>query len=112
MPTIVNGRAEDYALLGRADGLSGQFAAEDRLFGLEDLNHKDSLASDHSVRTAPIFTRDALDVVGEIGLPQRAVYGSVISQHAPGFPTRLSDPKVYINTNAPFSALICGVQVR
>lgn len=68
-------------------------------------------AADHSVTTAPIFTRDALDVVGVDILPQRALYGRVISQHAPGFPRTIKDPKVYVNTNAPFSGLVCGVQV-
>jgi hypothetical protein len=86
--------------------------AEDDLLGLEEATGDDGFAADHSVRTAPIFTRDALDLVGEAVLPQRALYGRVLGQHAPGFPTHLHDPKLYINTNAPFSALVCGVQVR
>jgi hypothetical protein len=112
LPTTVDGSDAGRILLGVPEGRSDKFAAEDQLFALEEFNDEDSLSRDHSVRTAPVFTRDALSIVGEIGLPQRAMYGRVISQHAPGFPTELSDPKVYINTNAPFSALICGVQVR
>jgi hypothetical protein len=42
--------------------------------------------------------------------PQRAVIGSIVSQHAHGFPKTTSNPKLYLNVNTPFSALICGVQ--
>jgi hypothetical protein len=86
--------------------------AEDELLALDEVTGNNAQAADHSIRTAPIFTRDALDVVGEGVLPQRALYARVLGQHSPGFPTNLMDPKLYINTNAPFSALVCGVQVR
>ena len=66
----------------------------------------------HTFRSAPIFTGDAFEMGGGDIMPQRAVYGSVISQHATGFPRKVNSPKLFINTNAPFSALVCGVQVR
>ena len=85
---------------------------EDEILAYENVQgDADGNAVDHSVITAPIFTRDALDVVGIDVLPQRALYGRVIAQHVPGFPTTLKNAKVYVNTNAPFSGLVCGVQV-
>lgn len=61
-------------------------------------------------RTVPLLTGDALDTLGPERFPQRALYGQVSSQHATVFPERPSNPVLYINTNVPFSALICGVQ--
>jgi hypothetical protein len=66
---------------------------------------------DHAVVTAPILTGDALDVLDSATFPQRALYGRVISQHGNGVPLRPENSRLFINTNAPFSALVCGVQV-
>lgn len=77
----------------------------------EDAPEDESTGSAHAFRTAPIFTGDALGTLGVNVLPQRALYGRVLAQIASGFPTRPSNKKLYINTNAPFSALVCGVQV-
>jgi hypothetical protein len=76
--------------------------------------HGGASGPEHAVRTAPVFTRQALNIVGDDVLPQRALYGSVLAQRAPGFPENVdaSDAKVYMNTNAPFSGVVCGVQVR
>lgn len=62
--------------------------------------------------TSPMFTGDAFDVIGSELMPQRALYGRVIAQHVPQFPSRTTSRKLYINTNTPFSAVVCGVQVR
>jgi hypothetical protein len=69
---------------------------------------------DHADRTAPVFTKEALDVLGEDVLPQRALYGSILAQRATGLPETLepSKAKLYVNTNSPFSGVVCGVQVR
>ncbi|KAI0314555.1 hypothetical protein OF83DRAFT_1136202 [Amylostereum chailletii] len=64
----------------------------------------------HAFRTSPVFTGDALHELGDNIMPQRAVYGRVLAQHAAGFPEKPTSPQLYINTNAPFSALVCGVQ--
>ena len=66
--------------------------------------------------SAPAFSREVLDILGHSQLPQRVLYGDLISQHA----THLlemphqtnSAPRLYINSNEPFSALVCGLQVR
>jgi hypothetical protein len=70
--------------------------------------------ADHAVRTAAVFTKDALDALGHTAFPQRAVYGRILSQHVPDFVEDVPEDKapIYINTNAPFSAVVCGVQVR
>ncbi|THG98002.1 hypothetical protein EW026_g4118 [Hermanssonia centrifuga] len=71
---------------------------------------EDDGGAQHAMRTAPVFTGDAFISLGPDIMPQRALYGRIVSQHVPGFPTIPSSPKFYINTNAPFSALVCGVQ--
>lgn len=65
----------------------------------------------HSRKTAPVITGDALDAAGSSTFPQRALYGQVVSQKAEDFPEKPTNRKLYINSNAPFSALLCGVQV-
>jgi hypothetical protein len=74
--------------------------------------HRADNATSHIDR--PLFTREALDIIGEQVLPQRALYGAVLAQRAPGLSEDVwpSVAKVYINSNAPFSGVICGVQVR
>ncbi|KZV75964.1 hypothetical protein PENSPDRAFT_680684 [Peniophora sp. CONT] len=64
----------------------------------------------HGLKTAPIITSDALDSLPSGVVPQVAVYGRLISQHAQNLPAKPGSERLYINTNAPLSALICGVQ--
>jgi hypothetical protein len=66
------------------------------------------------MRTAPVFTRDAFEVVGDSVLPQKALYGSIVEQHCPGFPVSIpsEQARVYVNMNSPFSTVVCGSQVR
>ncbi|KAI0736127.1 hypothetical protein C8Q72DRAFT_872639 [Fomitopsis betulina] len=53
---------------------------------------------DHELQTAPVMTRGAYKTAGGRAiLPQRGLLGSVVE-------------RLYLNTNAPFSALVCGVQ--
>lgn len=77
---------------------------------------RSDLATNHSTRTTPVFTSGALDVLGPNVIPQRAVYGSVLSTHHQTRAVADSDKsarptKLYVNTNAPFSAVVCGLQV-
>jgi hypothetical protein len=67
---------------------------------------------DHAVITAPVLTGDALSLIGRDVFPQTALYGRILEQHGDDLPLRASDSRLYVNTNAPFSALVCGVQVR
>lgn len=68
-------------------------------------------AINHSHRTAPILTGDAARILGNTVVPQRAVYGRLLSQHIDGVEQLPTTPKLYINSNAPFSAVVCGLQV-
>lgn len=77
---------------------------------------RSDLATNHSTRTTPVFTSGALDVLGPTVIPQRAVYGSVLSTHHQTRAVADTDQsarptKLYVNTNAPFSAVVCGLQV-
>ncbi|EKM56159.1 uncharacterized protein PHACADRAFT_209647 [Phanerochaete carnosa HHB-10118-sp] len=76
----------------------------------DDAQQDASAGPAHAFRTAPVFTGDAAGLLGSDVLPQRALYGRVLSQKAPGFPATPVSPKLYTNTNAPFSALVCGLQ--
>ncbi|EIN14673.1 hypothetical protein PUNSTDRAFT_130298 [Punctularia strigosozonata HHB-11173 SS5] len=66
-------------------------------------------SADNSMRMAPIFTGDALAVAGERVFPQRALYGRIVAQEADGLPKTVISPKLYINSNAPFSAVGSGI---
>jgi hypothetical protein len=76
-----------------------------------DTNASEHAASEHATKTAPVFTEDVLRVLGPAVFPQRGFYGRVVGQHADGLPLKPARPGMYVNTNAPFSALVCGVQV-
>ncbi|KAH7907128.1 hypothetical protein BJ138DRAFT_1160878 [Hygrophoropsis aurantiaca] len=63
------------------------------------------------MQTAPIFTREAWVAAGyEDENTQYGVLGSVSSIQSKSNVYTPIDPRLYINTNAPFSAVVCGVQ--
>ncbi|PPQ99049.1 hypothetical protein CVT24_003609 [Panaeolus cyanescens] len=67
--------------------------------------------SQHDVATAPLFTREAFQLTkGGRRVAQYGVLGKAISAHHQDVVETFEDPRLYINTNAPFSAIICGVQ--
>ncbi|KAJ8457531.1 hypothetical protein ONZ51_g11480 [Trametes cubensis] len=72
---------------------------------------------EHEVITAPLLTRGAYIGAGmHTKRSQYGVLGSVISiRWYSGIREKMrsyvpEDPRLYINTNAPFSAIVCGVQ--
>ena len=67
-------------------------------------------ADNHTFKTAPVFTGDAYNALGPDCLPQKALYGRLLQQDNGEQGGNITTPKLYINTNTPFSALICGVQ--
>ena len=81
------------------------------LLGNDVLEGGEDSAAKHAFKTAPVFTGDALDLLGSSVLPQRALYGRLVSQNALNLEDNPVSPKLFVNTNAPFSALVCGVQV-
>jgi hypothetical protein len=76
----------------------------------DDEDYRPINKHDHAVVTAPVITGDALNTLGPHSFPQTALYGRVISQHGEGLSRKSVDGRIFVNTNAPFSALVCGVQ--
>ncbi|KAI0824647.1 hypothetical protein BC628DRAFT_1377114 [Trametes gibbosa] len=71
---------------------------------------EDSIES-HELRTAPLFTRDAYLASGVVEEgSQYGVLGRVLSVNPASNSQAAQDPRLYVNTNAPFSTLVCGVQ--
>ncbi|KNZ73824.1 hypothetical protein J132_09465 [Termitomyces sp. J132] len=82
----------------------------------------------HDLSTAPLITREAYDYGGySKSSSQYGVLGRVVSTHQKSLCEKPDDPRIYLNTvcrktiskihmsylplkNAPFSALVCGVQ--
>ncbi|KAG9048457.1 hypothetical protein FS837_012831 [Tulasnella sp. UAMH 9824] len=66
----------------------------------------------HQLVTAPLITRDAFTFGDGLAnaVPQYGVLGSIVSVHAQGMVEVHNDDRIYLNTNAPFSAVVCGVQ--
>jgi len=65
---------------------------------------------EHQKASAPLFTREAGEKMGQTY--QRGLLGSVLKIHTDhAFPTQPMDPRIYLNLNAPSSGLVCGVQV-
>ncbi|KIJ70249.1 hypothetical protein HYDPIDRAFT_172121 [Hydnomerulius pinastri MD-312] len=68
-------------------------------------------SKDHELRTAPIVTRDAYVAAGyRENTTQYGVLGRAMSIFNKSQAYSPVDPRLYINTNAPFSAVVCGVQ--
>src|SRR5258708_2148907 len=73
------------------------------------------LQKTHSLVTAPILTRDAVNACYQKNwadaFPQRGLLGSIVAINQRGTMRHAFDPRLYINLDAPSSGLICGVQV-
>lgn len=96
-------------------GSSVNYDPEAELLPQHSDSAKQDLAGNHSVRTAPVFTSEALNALGPGIIPQRAVYGSLLFSYGGnslGSTESTLPSKLYVNTNAPFSAVVCGLQVR
>jgi hypothetical protein len=83
---------------------------EHELLAVKSLHAGGGYGQDHAVRTAPVFTREVLDVVYKDNIfPQRSLYGTVLASKDTN---DRAETSLYINTNHPFSGVVCGVQVR
>ncbi|KAI9001330.1 hypothetical protein BD414DRAFT_474339 [Trametes punicea] len=66
---------------------------------------------EHEVITAPLLTRHAYVAAGMAQKrSQYGVLGSLIAIRERMGSYKPKDPRLYVNTNAPFSAIVCGVQ--
>ncbi|KAH7930372.1 hypothetical protein BV22DRAFT_1125091 [Leucogyrophana mollusca] len=87
-------------------------AAQVELKYLHDTESENfDLSREHELQTAPILTREAYVAAEyEDHTTQYGVIGSALSIHSRANIYIPADPRLYINTNAPFSAVVCGVQ--
>ncbi|KAI6033696.1 hypothetical protein BKA83DRAFT_4179910 [Pisolithus microcarpus] len=81
----------------------------------EELQHlkkgSASESTEHEMRTAPLITREAFVAAGfKDRVVQYGVLGETLSIQSKSGVHVPIDPRLYINTNAPFSAVVCGVQ--
>ncbi|KZT12865.1 uncharacterized protein LAESUDRAFT_808383 [Laetiporus sulphureus 93-53] len=89
---------------------SGSTFATEELALLKDSSTHDQ-AEDHEYQTAPVLTQEAFVSAGFTQRPsQYGVLGAILSINGKGSREVPSDPRLYFNTNAPLSAIICGVQ--
>ncbi|PCH41312.1 hypothetical protein WOLCODRAFT_151354 [Wolfiporia cocos MD-104 SS10] len=81
---------------------------------LQNIPLESRSSNDHELRTAPVFTREAYVAAGGAAtFPQRGLLGLVLEtfdKDGKRPEEESDDPRLYINSNAPFSALVCGVQ--
>ncbi|KAG1817521.1 uncharacterized protein BJ212DRAFT_1349680 [Suillus subaureus] len=69
------------------------------------------LSKDHELQTAPLITREAyITARYKKHSTQYGVMGQVLSIHSKSSAYVPVDPRLYVNTNTPFTAVVCGVQ--
>ncbi|KAF4619953.1 hypothetical protein D9613_005364 [Agrocybe pediades] len=72
---------------------------------------QDVAISRHDLATAPLITREAYAETARSGrASQYGVLGKVLSIQSKDRSEKIDDQRLYLNTNAPFSAIVCGVQ--
>ncbi|KAF9008922.1 hypothetical protein BDQ17DRAFT_1301128 [Cyathus striatus] len=66
----------------------------------------------HDLDTTPLLTRDAFEKISDTldYATQYGLLGRIISVQSKGIAETTNDSRLYLNTNAPFSAIVCGVQ--
>ncbi|QRV91360.1 AAA-like domain protein [Ceratobasidium sp. AG-Ba] len=67
-------------------------------------------SDDHELKTAPLVTREALDMGVNEHIKQYGLLGQVAAVYSKSRAERFRDPRIYVNTNAPMSTVVCGVQ--
>ncbi|KAG8743267.1 hypothetical protein FRC12_015090 [Ceratobasidium sp. 428] len=89
--------------------LNDSFEAEFSLLDIGGANQP-SGSDDHELKTAPLVTREALDMGVNEHVKQYGLLGQVAAVYSKSRSERFRDPRIYVNTNAPMSAVVCGVQ--
>ncbi|THH12311.1 hypothetical protein EW146_g7741 [Bondarzewia mesenterica] len=100
---------------GDSDESSENSELDNELLLLDNLSFASDSGNDggnHELKTAPIFTRDAyIEANLDQNIMQYGVLGTVVNIQSPSSAKSVpSDRRLYLNTNAPFSAVVCGVQ--
>ncbi|KAL5508439.1 hypothetical protein ACEPAH_6058 [Sanghuangporus vaninii] len=85
--------------------------SEYELLRPQETNSRDSAIERHDHLTAPLLTSEAHEAVGlATSGSQYGLLGQILSIHNKGQSDVPEDNRLYINTNAPLSVLVCGVQ--
>lgn len=80
---------------------------------LDDSDSEDSYIrsiQEHDLITAPLLTREAFVRSNQSLRTQYGLIGKVLAIHSKGGTEIPEDQRLYLSSNAPFSALVCGVQ--
>lgn len=73
----------------------------------DNTEHLSGEAAADDIKNAVLFSAHLLEHTGKGVLPQ---YGLLGSHDMKEVPKGVADPRIFVNTNIPFSAFICGVQ--
>ncbi|KAI9454617.1 hypothetical protein F5148DRAFT_1229087 [Russula earlei] len=107
-------RTVDVATQLRSHQLSGEITHEDELMSLADV--VDDVQNTHELLTAPLLTRGAYRIKNvQQAVAQYGAFGTIVESRLSVAKSNIITPdedstRLYLNTNAPFSAVICGVQ--
>ncbi|KAG8690786.1 hypothetical protein FRC11_009141 [Ceratobasidium sp. 423] len=84
--------------------IQDNFEAE---FSLLDIGmaNQPSGSDDHELKTAPLVTREALDLGVSEHIKQYGLLGQVAAVYSKSKSERFRDPRIYLNTNAPMSTV-------
>ncbi|KAJ3992816.1 hypothetical protein F5050DRAFT_850088 [Lentinula boryana] len=98
-------------LTSTSQSISSEKSNEWTLLGGEPLKDTPLCATMevHDLKNAPIMTRDAFSRC-ESSTTQYGVLGRVLGCYSKKEISTFQDSRVYLNTNTPMSALVCGVQ--
>ncbi|KAI0751494.1 hypothetical protein C8Q80DRAFT_1157639 [Daedaleopsis nitida] len=110
-PDNVRVKMEEPDELPLLDFNKGDDAIDEMALLFDDARVDNAELEEHELKTAPMFTREAFLSAGvNEENSQYGVLGRIISIHDQSGVRVPEEPRLYVNTNAPFSALVCGVQ--
>lgn len=99
-----NGNAKPNGSVSKTSVLDRQL----ELLGLDDTTHESETHAASDTQEAVLFSADLLDRAPNRVAPQYALLGSSVQD--PNTAIDRSGRRMFLNTNIPFSAFICGVQ--
>jgi len=73
----------------------------------DDAENPDGESAANDIKNAVLFPANLLEHNNKSMLPQYGLLGSCNMKEVP---KGANDPRIFLNTNIPFSAFICGVQ--
>ncbi|KAI0282338.1 hypothetical protein BGY98DRAFT_113155 [Russula aff. rugulosa BPL654] len=116
MPIVVRSNGGATSAQPQSQQLSGFITHESQLTSLPSDVSGDDVHNAHEQRNAPLLTRGAYRIEKiRQAIAQYGVFGNIVESQLPLTQSRLTgsdsdSTRLYLNTNTPFSALVCGVQ--